>query len=90
MNGDDLADLLRVLVERQQADDAAARAAWALAEAEEADSLHPAEVTRARERYDAAVAAADAARARCRDVEARLAPREVVRAYNLLPGDCRG
>ena len=37
MNGDDLAELLRALLEEQQAGDASARAAWELAEAEEAD-----------------------------------------------------
>src|SRR5690242_15606363 len=42
MNGDDLAELLRALVEEQQAEDAAARAAWELAEAEEADPPRPA------------------------------------------------
>ena len=90
MNGDDLAGLLRALVEEQQADDAAARAAWLLAEAEDADPVLPAEVARARERYEAAVAAAEAARTRRREIETQLAPREVDRAHCLLAGGGRG
>src|SRR4051812_33900288 len=72
MNGDALAELLRALVELQQAEDASARAAWALAEAEEADPVLPAEVEQARERYEAAVAAVEAARACRREIEAVL------------------
>ena len=87
MNGDDLAELLRALVEEQRAEDAAARAAWALAEAEEADPQRPAEVARARERYEAAVAAVEAARARRRELEAQLEPAEVMRAHSLVGGD---
>jgi len=90
MNGDDLAGLLRALVEEQQADDAAARAAWELAEAEEADPPRPAEVARARERYEAAVTAVEAARARRREIEAQIAPAEVGRAHGLLAGGARG
>ena len=90
MNGDDLAELLRALVEEQQADDAAARAAWVLAEVEEADPPRPAEVSRARTRYEAAVAAVEAARARRREIESQLAPAEVVRAHAMLTGGGRG
>src|SRR3954451_7759290 len=72
MNGDDLAGLLRVLVEQQRAEDAAARAAWLLAESEDADPPRPKEVARARERYEAAV---EAVRARRREIEAQLDPR---------------
>jgi ATPase subunit of ABC transporter with duplicated ATPase domains len=90
MSGDDLADLLRVLVEQQRAEDAAARAAWLLAEAEEADPARPAEVARARERYEAAVAAVEAARARRREIEAQIDPREVDRARAMLAGGARG
>ena len=84
MNGDDLAELLRALVELQRAEDASARAAWALAEAEEADPPRLAEVARARERYEAAVAAVEAARARRRKLEARLGPAEADRAHAML------
>ena len=90
MNGDDLAGLLRALVEEQRAEDAAARAAWVLAEAEEADPPRPKEVARARERYEAATAAVEAARVRRREIEARLAPREVDRAHALLASGDRG
>ena len=90
MNGDDLAELLRALVEEQRAEDAAARAAWELAEAEEADPARPKEVARARERYEAAVAAVEAARVRRREIEAHLDPREVDRAHALLAGGARG
>ena len=90
MNGDDLAELLRALVEEQQAEGASARAAWELAEAEEADPPRPAEVARARERYEAAVAAVEAARARRREIEAQLAPAEVNRAHAVLAGAGRG
>ena len=90
MSGDDLAELLRALVEEQQADDAAARAAWVLAEVEEADPPRPAEVSRARERYEAAVAAVEAARVRRREIEAHLDPREVDRAHALLASGGRG
>ena len=80
MNGDALAELLRDLVEKQQAEDAAARAAWVLAEAEEADPPRPKEVARARERYEAAVAA----RAHRREAEAQIDPAEVVRVHATL------
>src|SRR4051812_38134187 len=90
MNGDDLAELLRALVELQQAEDASARAAWVLAEAEEADPAPPAEVERARERYEAAVAAVEAARARRRGIEAQFSPAEVARVHGMLPGTGRG
>ena len=90
MSGDALAELLRALVELQQAEDASARAAWVLAEAEEADPPRSAEVARARERYEAAVAAVEAARARRREIEVQLAPAEVVRAHSLLAGGARG
>ena len=90
MNGDDLAELLRALVEQQRADDAAARAAWVLAEVEEADPPRPKEVARARERYETAVAAVEAARVRRREIEAQLAPAEVDRAHALLAGGARG
>src|SRR4051794_41839574 len=86
MSGDALAELLRILVEQQQAEDAAARAAWKLSEAEEADPAQPAEVARARERYEAAVAAVEAARARRREIEAQLDPRDVDRAHAMLAG----
>src|SRR4051794_14847641 len=90
MNGDDLAELLRALVELQQAEDAPARAAWALAEAEEADPARPAEVEQARERYEAAVAAVEAARACRREIEAQFSPAEVARVHGMLPGTGRG
>src|SRR4051794_4645309 len=92
MSGDDLAELLRALVEQQRAEDASARAAWALAEAEEADPALPAEVARARarERYEAAVAAVEAARARRREIEARFSPAEVAPVRGMLPGTGRG
>ena len=84
MSGDDLAGLLRVLVEEQRAEDAAARAAWVLAEAEEADPARPAEVARARERYETAVAAVETTRARRREIEAQIDPAEVVRVHATL------
>jgi ATPase subunit of ABC transporter with duplicated ATPase domains len=84
MTGDDLAGLLRALVDQQQAEDTAARAAWKLAEAEEADPPRPKEVAQARARYEAAVAAA--ARARWREIEAQLDPAEVNRAHAMLAG----
>ena len=90
MNGDDLAELLRALVELQRAEDAAARAVWLLAESEEADLPRPKEVARARERYEAAVAAAEAARARRREIEAQFSPAEVARVHGMLPGTGRG
>ena len=90
MSGDDLAELLRALVELQRAEDASARAAWVLAEAEEADPPRPAEVARARERYETAVAAVEAARIRRREIEGQIAPAEVARAYALLTGAGRG
>ena len=90
MSGDDLAELLRVLVEQQQAEDAAARAAWVLAEAEEADPPRPKELARARECYEAAVAAVEAARVRRREIEAQIAPAEVARAHALLAGAAGG
>ena len=90
MNGDDLAELLRALVEQQQAENAAAKAAWLLAESEDADPPRPAEVAQARERYEAAVAAVEAARVRRREIEAHLDPREVDRAHALLAGGGRG
>ncbi len=86
MSGDDLAGLLRTLVEQQRAEDAAARAAWVLAEVEEADPARPAEVARARERYETAVAAAEVARGRRREIEAQIDPAEVVRVHALLAG----
>jgi hypothetical protein len=86
MSGDDLAGLLRTLVEQQRAEDAAARAAWVLAEVEEADPPQPAEVARARERYEAAVAAVETTRARRREIEAQIDPAEVVRVHALLAG----
>ena len=89
MSGDALAELLRVLVEQQRAEDAAARAAWLLAESEEADPPRPKEVARARERYETAVAAVETARVRRREIEAQLAPAEVVRAHSLLAGGAR-
>jgi hypothetical protein len=90
MNGDDLAELLRALVELQRAEDASARAAWVLAEAEEADPALPAEVEQARERYEAAVAAVEAARARRREIEAQFSPAEVARVHGMSPGTGRG
>jgi hypothetical protein len=90
MSGDDLAELLRALVELQRAEDASARAAWVLAEAEEADPTLPAGVARARERYEVAVAAVEAARARRREIEAQFSPAEVARVHGMLPGTGRG
>ena len=90
MSGDDLAELLRALVEEQQVEDASARAAWVLAEAEEADPAPPAEVARARERCEAAVAAVEAARARRREIEAQFSPVEVARVRGMSPGTGRG
>src|SRR4051812_37086477 len=90
VSGDDFAELLRALVELQQAEDASARAAWMLAEAEEDDPALPAEVARARERYEAAVAAVEAARARRREIEAQFSPAEVAWVHGMLPGTGRG
>ena len=85
-----VAELLRVLVELRRAEDASARAAWVLAEAEEADPARPKEVARARERYEAAVAAVEAARARRREIEAQFSPAEVARVHGMSPGTGRG
>ena len=90
MNGDDLAELLRALVELRRAEDGSARAAWVLAEAEEADPAPPAEVERARGRYEAAVAAVEAARARRREIEAQFSPAEMARVHGMSPGTGRG
>ncbi len=93
MSGDDLAELLRASVEQQRAEAASARAAHTLAEAEgraEDDQEAAAEVVQARERYEAAVAAAEAARSRRREIEARFAPRDVDRAHVTLAGGGRG
>jgi hypothetical protein len=90
MSGDDLAELLRALVGLQQAEDASARAAWVLAETEEADPALPTEVEQARERYEAAVAAVEAARARRREIEAQFSPVEVARVHGMSPGTGRG
>jgi len=77
-------------VELQQAEDASARAAWELSEAEDDDPVRPEEVERARERYEQAVAAVEAVRVRLREVEGRYDAGEVTRAHALLAGGGRG
>jgi hypothetical protein len=47
-------------------------------------------VEQARERYEAAVAAVEAARARRREIEAQFSPAEVARVHGMLTGTGRG
>src|SRR3954449_11419454 len=91
MSGDAFTDLLRAIEAQARAEERLAKAAYALAEAEEAaedgtpDAV--AAVERCRRLYEAADAAVGFARARRREIEAGLAPAEVLRAYSQRPTD---
>ena len=86
------ADLLRAIAAQERLEALATKAAHALAEAEErlddeASDVTVAEVEELRLRYAEALAAAEAARARCREVEAQLSPAEAARARFLRGAD---
>jgi hypothetical protein len=90
---DPTAEMLCALAELERAEARLTKAAHALAEAEERaedDPAAAAEVGRCRARHEAAEAAAVAARARRRLLEARLAPREVERVHVMLAKGRRG
>jgi len=87
-----LAELLRAIAEQERLEALATKAAHALAEAEErlddeASDVTVAEVEELRLRYAEALAAAEAARVRCREIEARLSPAEAARARFLRGAD---
>jgi hypothetical protein len=84
MSGDDLDELVRALAALERAEERLAKAAHALAEAEERAEDEPdaAEVERCRKLYEAAEAAVGFARGRRRELEAQLDPAEVARAYS--------
>ena len=89
---DALDELVRALAEQEHVEERLAKAAHALAEAEErlddeASDVTVAEVEELRLRYAEALAAAEAARVRCREVEARLCPAEAARARFLRGAD---
>ena len=89
---DAIDDLAHALVAQERAEERLARAAHALAEAEErlddeASDVTVAEVEELRLRYAEALAAAEAARVRCLEVEARLSPAEAARARFLRGAD---
>ena len=82
---DTIDDLVRALVAQERAEERLAKAAHALAEAEERAEDDPdaaAEVERCRKLHATAEAAAIFARARRRELEAQLDPGEVARAYS--------
>jgi hypothetical protein len=92
---DALDELVRALAEQEHVEERLAKAAHALAEAEErlddeASDVTVAEVEELRLRYAEALAAAEAARERRLEAEAQLDPSEVARAYGLLTGVGRG
>jgi hypothetical protein len=90
---DTIPDLVGVLTAQRRLEERLAKAAHALAEAEERaedDPAATAEVARCRKLHDAAEAALASVRARRRAIEAQLTPREVARAYALLAGAGRG
>ena len=77
MSGDELAELLRALAAQEHAEERLAKAAHALAEAEERAEDDPdavAAVERCRKLYEAADAAVGFARGRRRELEAQLTP----------------
>ena len=85
-------DLVRALVAQERAEERLARAAHALAEAEErlddeASDVTVAEVEELRLRYAEALAAAEAARVQCLEIEAQLSPAEAARARFLRGAD---
>ena len=87
-----LAELLRAIAEQERLEALATKAAHALAEAEErlddeASGVTVAEVEELRLRYAEALAAAEAARVRCREIEAQLSPAEAARAHFLRGAD---
>ena len=85
-----LAELLRAIAEQERVEALATKAAHALAEAEERLDDEASDVTEAEElrlRYAEALAAAEAARVRCRGIEARLSPAEAARARFLRGAD---
>ena len=89
---DPIADLARALATQEHAEERLTKAAHALAEAEErlddeASDVTVAEVEELRLRYAEALAAAEAARVRCLEVEARLSPAEAARARFLRGAD---
>ena len=89
---DAIDDLARALAAQERAEERLARAAHALAEAEErlddeASDVTVAGVEELRLRYAEALAAAEAARVRCLEVEARLSPAEAARARFLRGAD---
>ncbi len=89
---DAIDDLAHALAAQERAEERLARAAHALAEAEErlddeASDVTVAEVEELRLRYAEALAAAEAARVRCLEVEARLSPAEAARARFLRGAD---
>jgi hypothetical protein len=81
---DAIDDLARALAAQERAEERMAKAAHALAEAEERAEDEPdaAEVERCRKLHATAEAAVGFARGRRRELEARLDPVEVVRAYS--------
>ena len=86
---DETDDLARALVAQERAEERLAKAAHALAEAEEQAEDDPdavAAVERCRKLYEAAEAAVGFARGRRRELEVRLEPGEVARAHAMLAG----
>ena len=85
---DTIDDLVRALVAQERAEERLAKAAYALAEAEERAEDEPdtAEAGRCRKLHAAAEAAVGFARARRREIEAQLEPAEVTRAHGLAAG----
>ena len=82
---DAIDDLARALAAQERAEERLAKAAHALAEAEERTEDDPdavAAVERCRKLYEAAETAVGFARGRRRELEAQLDPAEVVRAYS--------
>jgi hypothetical protein len=81
---DTIDDLARALAAQERAEERLAKAAHALAEAEERAEDEPdaAEAERCRKLHEAAEAAVGFARGRRRELEAQLDPAEVVRAYS--------
>ena len=90
---DAIDDLAHALAAQERAEERLAKAAHALAEAEERaedDPAAAAAVERCRKLHATTEAAVGFARARRRELEVRLEPAEVARAYRLLTGGDRG
>jgi hypothetical protein len=89
---DAIDDLARALDAQERAEERLAKAAHALAEAEERAEDEPdaAEVERCRKLHATAEAAAIFARARRRELEAQFPPAEVARVPGMSPGTGRG